>query len=123
MVLGPGIMYTANTIATFVGTVTIMFSISPLLLGLALLPLVIVSIAVRHYGRKIHDLFEQVQAQLAEMNTIVQENLSGIRVVKAYVQEPHEIERFDQANREYVRRNEKLVKVRGISYPGIPLRM
>jgi ATP-binding cassette subfamily B multidrug efflux pump len=123
MVLGPGIMYTANTVATFVATVSLMLTISPTLLGLALVPLGFVSLAVRHYGRHIHDLFEQVQAQLGEMNTIVQENLSGIRVVKAYVQEPHEIRHFDLANKEYVRRNEKLIRVTGILYPGIQFLM
>ena len=64
-VLGPGIMYTANTVATFVGTVVLMMRISPRLLGLALVPLVLVSILVRHFGRRIHDRFEAVQAQLS----------------------------------------------------------
>ena len=67
MVLGPGIMYTANTLATFVGTVALMLTISPRLLGLALVPLVLVSILVRHFGRKIHDRFEAVQAQLSNI--------------------------------------------------------
>jgi ATP-binding cassette subfamily B protein len=123
MVLGPGIMYTANTVATFFGTVGVMLTISPTLLGLALIPLALVSVAVRYYGRKIHDLFEEVQAQLAEMNTIVQESLSGIRVVRAYVQEPYEKARFEAANLEYVRRNQRLIRITGILYPGIQLLM
>jgi ATP-binding cassette subfamily B protein len=123
MVLGPGIMYTANTVATFLGTVGVMLTISPTLLGLALVPLALVSVTVRYYGRKIHDLFEAVQAQLAEMNTIVQESLSGIRVVKAYVQEPQEKARFEVANLEYVRRNKQLIRITGILYPGIQFLM
>jgi len=63
-----------------------MVKISPALLGLSLLPLLVVSWAVRHFGRRIHDRFEQVQAELANMNTVVQESLAGIRVVRAYVQ-------------------------------------
>jgi ATP-binding cassette, subfamily B, multidrug efflux pump len=123
MVLGPGIMYTANTVATFVGTVTLMLLISPLLTLLALVPLVLVSVLVRHYGRQIHDRFERVQAQLSDLNAIVQENLAGARVVRAYVQEPHEEERFGDANREYVERNRRLIRLTGILYPGIQLLM
>ena len=122
-VLGPGIMYTANTVATFVGTVVLMMRISPRLLGLALVPLVLVSILVRHFGRRIHDRFEAVQAQLSEMNVIVQESLSGVRVVRAYAQEPHEVARFEAANREYMRRNKSLIRMFGSLYPGIQLLM
>jgi ATP-binding cassette subfamily B protein len=122
-VLGPGIMYTANTVATFVGTVALMMRISPRLLGLALVPLLLVSILVRYYGRRIHDRFESVQEQLSEMNVIVQESLSGARVVRAYAQEPYEIARFDAANREYVGRNKALIRIFGSLYPGIQLLM
>ena len=102
MVLGPGIMYTANTVATFAGTVALMVAISPRLTLLALVPLVLVSFLVRHFGRQIHDRFEEVQAQLANMNALVQENLAGARVVRAYAQEAHEEARFALANQEYV---------------------
>ena len=68
MVLGPGIMYTASTLATFVGTVVFMLRISPAAPALALVPLVFVSVLVRHFGRRIHDRFEEVQAQLASIN-------------------------------------------------------
>jgi ATP-binding cassette subfamily B multidrug efflux pump len=123
MVLGPGIMYTANTFATCVGTVVLMAMISPLLLGLALLPLVLVSVLVRHFGRKIHDRFEKVQEQLSNMTALVQENLSGARVVKAYVQEPHELARFEACNEEFVERNRALIRMFGALYPGIQLLM
>jgi ATP-binding cassette subfamily B protein len=123
MVLGPGIMYTANTAATFAGTIALMLTISPRLLGLALVPLVFVSWAVRHFGSKIHDRFEEVQSQLADINALVQENLAGARVVKAYVQEAHEERRFDAANAEYVRRNRRLIAMFGSLYPAIQLLM
>jgi ATP-binding cassette subfamily B protein len=123
MVLGPGIMYTANTLATFVGTVAFMATISPLLLGLALVPLVLVSVLVRHYGRQIHDRFESVQEQLASLTALVQENLSGARVVRAYVQEAHEKERFAEASREFVARNRTLIHLTGVLYPGIQFLM
>jgi len=122
-VLGPGIMYTANTVATFVGAVTLMLLISPVLTGLALVPLALVSFLVRHYGRQMHDRFEEVQAQLAEMSALVQENLAGARVVRAYAQEPHEEARFASANEEYVGRNRRLIRITGILYPGIQFLM
>ena len=119
MVLGPGIMYTASTVATFTGTVALMIAISPRLTLLSLVPLVLVSWLVRHYGRQVHDLYERVQEQLAEMNALVQENLSGARVVRAYAQEAHEEARFARANQEYVSRNRRLVQISGILHPGI----
>jgi ATP-binding cassette subfamily B protein len=123
MVLGPGIMYTASTLATFAGTVIFMATISPLLLGLALVPLLLVSFLVRHYGRQIHDRYEAVQEQLANLSALVQENLSGARVVRAYVQEAAEEEKFAAANREFVRRNRGLIHLTGILYPGIQFLM
>jgi ATP-binding cassette subfamily B multidrug efflux pump len=123
MVLGPGIMYTANTLATAAATLSLMALISPLLCLVALTPLALVSVLVRRYGRRIHDRFEEVQAQLAEMNALVQENLSGARVVRAYVQEPHEERRFADANHEYVERNRRLIRLTGLLYPGIQFLM
>jgi ATP-binding cassette subfamily B multidrug efflux pump len=122
-VLGPGIMYTANTVATSVGAVTLMILISPGLTVLALIPLALVSILVRHYGRQMHDRFEEVQAQLAEMSALVQESLAGVRVVRAYAQEDHEESRFADANEEYVSRSRRLIRITGILYPGIQFLM
>ena len=123
MVLGPGIMYAANTAASFIGAVALMIAISPSLTGLALLPLLLVSVLVRHYGRHIQDQSEAVQAQLAEVSALVQENLSGARVVRAYAQEKFEQARFDAANELYVSRNRRLVRTTGIVYPGIQFLM
>lgn len=123
MVLGPGIMYTANTVATSLATVALMLRISPPLTGLALLPLALVSVLVQHFGRGIHDRFEAVQAKLANMNAIAQENLAGVRVVRAYAQEPHELRRFEDANRDYLEENRRLIRLTGILYPGIQFLM
>jgi len=123
MVLGPGIMYTANTLATFAGTLTLMIHISPGLTGLALVPLLFVSVLVRYFGRRIHDRFEAVQAEMSNMNALAQENLSGARVVRAYAQEPHEEARFEDANRKYLERNRQLIRMFGSLYPGIQLLM
>ena len=123
MVLGPGIMYTASTLATFVGTIALMVTISPWLLALSLLPLLFVTALVRYFGRRIHARFEAVQAQLSNLSALVQENLSGARVVRAYVQEAHEMARFDAANAEYLKRNRQLIRMFGSLYPAIQLLM
>ncbi len=123
MVLGPGIMYTANTIATACGTLVLMARISPRLLILALLPLLLVSFLVRYFGRKIHDRFEKVQEQLSNITAFVQEDLSGVRVVRSYAQEPHEVDRFEELNEEFLQRNRRLIRMFGSLYPGIQLLM
>src|SRR5260221_14617923 len=119
MVLGPGIMYTANTVSTFVGAVSLMLFISPRLTLLALVPLALVSILVRHYGRKIHDRFEEVQAQLSNINALVQENLAGARGVRAYAQEAHEEASFDEAKEQDEERNHRGIRLTVIHHLGV----
>jgi ATP-binding cassette subfamily B protein len=81
---------------------------------MALLPLPLVSISVRYFGAAIHKRFEAIQEQLANLSAIVQEALAGVRVVRAYNQEAHEIERFRAANLEFVRRNRVLIRLQGL---------
>jgi len=80
-----------------------------------------VTIAVRYLGAMIHRRFERIQAQLSDLSAVAQEALSGVRVVRAYRQEAAEIERFREANREYVRRNLRLVRLQGLFYPSLGL--
>ena len=109
MVLGPGIMYSANTIATMVLAVVLMFWISATLSVYVLLPVPIVAVSVWLFGRKIHALYGQIQASLAVLSAKAQENLAGVRVVRAYGQEEAEIRGFDAPNREYINRNLRLI--------------
>jgi ATP-binding cassette subfamily B multidrug efflux pump len=109
MVLGPGIMYSANTFATMVLAVVLMFWISPRLSIYVLLPVPVVAITVWVFGRQIHALYGKIQASLAVLSAKAQENLAGMRVVRAYVQEEAEIRGFDQPNREYIDRNLRLI--------------
>jgi len=119
MVLGPGIMYTATTIVTMVLAIGIMLKLSPSLTMWVLLPVPVVAIAVRHFGKVIHDLYEKIQASLATLSAKVQENLSGVRVVRAYAQEEAEIRAFDEPNREYVARNVKLIRTWSMFMPSL----
>ena len=99
MMVGPAVMYTTNTILVFVVAIGVMLSIDVRLTLMALVPLPFVSVAVRYFGAAIHRRFEAIQAQLSELSAVVQENLSGVRVVRAYSQEAHEMERFRQPTR------------------------
>ena len=109
MVLGPGIMYSANTFATLVLAIVLMFWISPSLSVYVLLPVPVVAIAVWFFGQQIHALYGKIQASLAVLSAKAQENLAGVRVVRAYGQEEAEIRGFDAPNREYIDRNLRLV--------------
>ena len=119
MVLGPGIMYSATTIVTMVLAVALMLKLSPALTLWVLLPVPVVVVAVWHFGKLIHDLSEKIQASLATLSARAQENLAGVRVVRAYRQEDAEIRAFDAPNREYVARNMGLIRTWSMFMPGL----
>jgi ATP-binding cassette subfamily B protein len=121
MLLGPGIMYTANTIVVTLFAVVLMLRINWQLTLLALLPLPAVSISVRHFGRRIHDLTEESQSRLADLSARVQESMSGIRVVKAFVQEKYEIRDFEKMNQSLIAKNRELIRVQSVFYPTMEL--
>jgi ATP-binding cassette subfamily B protein len=123
MMMGPAVMYTATTVLTFVVAIAVMLSIDPWLTGVALIPLPLVSLSVWYFGDAIHRRFNKIQEQLSEISAITQESLAGVRVVRAYRQEPFEIERFRRANEEYVRRNRGLIRLQGMYYPSMGLLM
>ena len=121
MMIGPAIMYSANTILVFVVAIVLMASIDARMTLIALLPLPLVSISVRYFGNAIHTRFEAIQGKLADLSAVVQEALSGVRVVRAYTQEPHEIDRFRRANEEYLHRNRALIRLQGLFFPSMTL--
>ena len=121
MMIGPAVMYSANTIIVFFVSVALMLKIDPWLAGIALIPLPFISISVKYFGGAIHRAFELVQAQLSDVSAVVQESLAGVRVVRAYRQEQAETNRFAEANREYVRRNRLVIRMQGMFFPTIAL--
>lgn len=119
MVLGPGIMYSATTIVTMIFAIAVMLALSPSLTLWVLLPAPVVAVAVWFFGRTIHDLYEKIQAALATLTARVQENLSGVRIVRAYAQEEAERKAFDEPNLEYVSRNIKLIRTWSMFMPSL----
>ena len=121
MATGPAIMYAVNTFVSFLLTLGFMVWISPRLTVYALIPMVVLPPVVFWFARVIHQRFEQIQEQFSILSTMVQENLTGMRIVRAYVQEESQAYHFDGLNREYMDRNMGLVKVAGLFHPILAL--
>ncbi|HWB86578.1 MAG TPA: ABC transporter ATP-binding protein [Bryobacteraceae bacterium] len=117
MMLGPGIMYWTETSLTFILALSIMVSVDWRLALLAILPAPAVSLAVVFFGRAIHERFEHIQAMFSDISSRVQENLSGVRMIRAFVQERAEVRRFEELNQEYIGQNLKLVRIQSVFQP------
>ncbi len=117
MFVGPAIMYVANTFFTLVIGLTLMLRLDWQLTLLALLPFPLLSLGVKMLGSRLHDLFQAIQEQYATITTHVQENITGIRVVKAFVREEEQIEGFRVLNREFIERNMSMVRLWGLFFP------
>src|SRR6202789_1314055 len=99
MLLGPAIMYSANTMVYTAG----------------------VSVWIQDFGPRIHERFERIQAMFSDISARAQENFSGARLIRAYVQEEAEIRAFEKENHEYIRRSLKLVRLMGMLWPTLEL--
>ena len=116
-VVGPGVMYPADTLITFSMTLAMMLWSDWRLTLMALIPLPFVSFAVYHLGKLIHQKFEGRQEQFSKMTMRAQENLSGIRIVKAYVREEYEIGLFHDLSWDYLKRNLVLARIQSLMWP------
>jgi len=121
MLLGPAIMYSANTMVFTAAALAFMFKISPKLTMYAFLPLPVASIVIQYFGRQIHERFEKIQAMFSDISARAQENFSGARVIRAFVQEEPEIRAFEAANQEYISRSLRLVRLMGMLWPTLEL--
>ena len=117
MLLGPAIMYSANTVLFSIGALYFLLRISPRLTLVALVPLPLASILVQSLGRKIHERFERIQAMYSEISAQAQENFSGARLVRAFAQEEAQIAAFEKSNQENIRRGLRLVQLMGMLWP------
>lgn len=121
MAAGPAYMYLANTIAGTAIALSVMVWISPRLTLMAMIPMLALPPVTLGFGRLIHRRFEQIQEQFSRISTSAQENLAGMRIVKAYVQERDQVERFGEMSHEYLRRNMSLARVSGLFHPLLTL--
>ncbi|MFQ5695081.1 MAG: ABC transporter ATP-binding protein [Terriglobia bacterium] len=119
MVLGPGLMYTANALIMFPVIIGVMLSLDWQLTVLVLLPVPLVSLSVRILGKIIHDFSERIQARFSTLTARVQENLAGVRLLRAFTQEDAEARAFDQLNRDYLDENKHLIRFQALLWPAL----
>lgn len=117
MVLSSAVMYTADAIVFFGLALTIMLRIDVGLTLVALLPYPVLALLIRFLGKRLHVRYERIQESFSTLNTKVQENLSGVRVVKAYTLEANEIEHFQELNSEFVERNHQQIRLMTFFFP------
>ncbi len=117
MMLGPGVMYWTETMFTFIFAIAIMAKVDWVLTLVVLIPAPLVTWVVISFGSRIHDRFEKIQAMFSDISSRVQENLSGVRVIRAYVQEKAEIEKFEALNIDYIGHNLRLARLSALFMP------
>lgn len=117
--VGPAIMYTANTFTRFAMVLWVMSFISPAITLAALIPLPFISYITYHIGKKVHVAFRDVQEHFSTLTSTAQENLSGVRVIRAYVRERYETSVFRTISKTYLHKNIQLAKMQGIIMPAM----
>ena len=117
MMVGPGVMHVVNTVVTLVVALGLMVYLSPTLTMWIVAPMIIFPFVVNKIGNLVHQRFAKIQAYFSELTATVQENLAGIRVVKAYRQEPAEIDNMSKMSQQYVKLNLDLARVQGVFFP------
>jgi len=117
MYVGPAIMYSIDTSVKFIIVIIVMLSISPILTVYTLIPLPILSYFVYKLSKKIHKKFTLIQEKFSDITTMAQENFSGIRIIKSYVREIFEIEKFAKESSEYRKRNMEKIKIQALFMP------
>ena len=121
LLVGFGLLNVVNSIFAYVAAVGLMLAISPKLTLMALLPYPFFALVTRTFGNRLFVRSREAQEALGDLADVAQENLSGVRVVRAFAVEDHEVARFDRANDESVRRNMRLVALRGLMWPVLML--
>jgi ATP-binding cassette, subfamily B, multidrug efflux pump len=115
--IGPGVMYLVNTIIGTAAALFFMLRYSPRLTAIALVPLALLPFVMSYFGRVIHRKAERIQEHLGTLSSMVQENLSGVRIVRAYSQESAQQAEFEELNREYMDRNMALARTSAVFHP------
>jgi len=117
MFVGPSVMYTIDNGIKFVLTLSVMISLSPLLTFYALLPMPLMSFVVYVVMKKMHTKYTRIQEKLSDLTAKAQENFSGIRVIKSYEREDHEISMYKKESAEYLNRKMDQVKLQAFFGP------
>src|SRR5438477_3001697 len=117
MLIGPAVMHSASSLLVVFGAFFMMLRIDHEMALISLIAIPVVAGLVSYFGQRIHHRFKAVQDYFGDISARVQENLSGVRVVRAFTQERNEITTFKRMNREYVDRNRSLIRLTAMFYP------
>ena len=117
MLVGPAVMHAFSSILVVVGAFIMMLRIDARLATVALIAVPVVAGLAKTFGDRIHDRSRAVQDYFGDLSARVQENLTGMRVIRAFGQEANEVATFEAMNREYVARNRALINVTAFFYP------
>jgi ATP-binding cassette subfamily B protein len=119
MMLGPALMYWVENVLTFVLAVAVMMWVDWRLTLWALAPAPLISVAVIFFGQRIHYRSQRIQRLVSDISSRVQENFSGVRVVRAYVQEEAEVAHFEELNRGFVSENIHMARLSSMFMPAL----
>ncbi|WP_298707219.1 ABC transporter ATP-binding protein [Chitinophaga sp.] len=121
MYVGPALMYATRTLIMMVMIIWLMWAVNPMLTLYTLSPLPILAITIYFVNRIIHKKSERIQAQLSNITSVAQENYSGIRVIKSYVQESASAQHFEEASEAYKQSSISLAKTDALYQPAMAL--
>lgn len=121
ILIGQGVLNAFETALTFIIVLGVMSAVDWRMTCIVFIPVPLLTMTVSYYGRKTHEAYQQTQRRLGEMTSLAQENLSSVRVVRAYALAEAEHRRFEEANDRYVRQNYRLIGVWSRFYPQMDL--
>jgi ATP-binding cassette subfamily B multidrug efflux pump len=117
MYLGPGIMYTINMVVRFILVIYAMVTVNVRLAVFSVLPMPILAAMIYYVSNVINFRSEKIQERLSSLSSFVQENFSGIRIMKSYVRESSVQQKFALESEDYKTHSMSLVKVQALFYP------
>jgi ATP-binding cassette subfamily B protein len=117
MAIGPGVMYMVNTIVATTFALLFMLRYHVGLTLISLVPIVLLAPVMLYFSRRLHRGWEQIQEHFGDLQTMVQENLSGVRIVRAYVQEHAQEREFEVLNRGYLEKNMAVARIAAVFHP------
>lgn len=117
MLIGPAVMHAFSSLLVVVGSFVMMLRIESTMALLALVAVPVVAGLVAYFGQRIHLRFKSVQDYFGDISARVQENLAGVRVVRAFTQEDNELATFQRMNRQYVTHNRRLIRLTATFFP------
>jgi ABC-type multidrug transport system fused ATPase/permease subunit len=114
---GQGVLQTVNFVVMYVAILALMFALHWRLALLSLVTMPFIGYTAVTYGTRVRPMFSRMQRQWAQLTAVLQENVTGVRVVKAFAREQFESEKFAEENRQYLERNITATRLQALVYP------